>query len=73
MLPSPGQAGGVHLTLQHIAQRIGSNMTLAALDLFARVKAARAAALAGLDRLAVDNASGGRLGAALDQTPPAPR
>lgn len=48
--------GGVDDHEQHIAQRVGEDMALAALDLLARVVASRPAAFLGFHALAVDHA-----------------
>ena len=53
-------AGGMNDAAQQQAQRVDQDVALAAVDLLAGIVAARAAAFAGLDRLAVDDA-GGRL------------
>ena len=46
----------MHLKPDEMAGRVGDDVTLAALDLFARVIAARPAAFGRLHRLAVDHA-----------------
>ena len=53
-------AGGMDDQPQRQAQRVGEQMPLAAVDLLARVEAARAARLGGLDALAVDDRGGRR-------------
>ena len=53
-------AGGMNDAAQQQAQRVDQDVALAAVDLLAGIVAARAAAFAGPDRLAVDDA-GGRL------------
>jgi hypothetical protein len=53
--------GGMRDRVQHVALGIGEDMTLAALDLLARIIAARSAAFRGFHALAVDH-TGCRLG-----------
>ena len=59
------QRGRMHLQHKRSPIRVDHGVTLAALDLFARVKAARTAAFRGLDRLTVDH-GGRRTGFASD-------
>src|SRR5580658_7627957 len=60
--------GWQHHDHQQQAHGIDQNVALDAVDLFARVVAAHAAALAGFDGLAVDDASTGLALAVVDQT-----
>lgn len=52
--------GRVDYGMDQIALGVGQDMPLAALDLLARIIAARTAALGGLDALAIDDAGAGR-------------